>query len=80
MSLHLDKSLPLKKERKEKKLEAKRKRKEHSSVIQISKNVRGESEAKSHFRLSLIFVKKAKIKFTQDSYNDYECDQMALKL
>lgn len=80
MSLHLDEALPLQKERKEKKLEAKRKRKEHSSVIQISKNVRKESEAKSHFRLSLIFVKNAKIKFTQDSYNDYECDQMALKL
>lgn len=43
MSLHLDEALPLKEESKEKKLEAKRKRKEHSSVIQISKNVRGES-------------------------------------
>lgn len=77
MSLHLDEALPLKEESNEETLEAKRKRKEHSSVIQISKNVRGESEAK---RLSLIFVKKAKMKFTQDSYNDYECDQVALKL
>lgn len=80
MSLHLDEALPLKEESKEETLEAKRKRKDHTSVIQISKNIRGESEAKSHFRLSLIFVKKAKMKFTQDSYNDYECDQMALKL
>lgn len=51
MSLHLDEVLPLKEESKEETLEAKEE-KEHSSVIQISKNV-GENQKLRDFHLSL---------------------------